>query len=577
MFDKRGTKMEKVTLCSIYKKLLPTRSVCEKNTSALNVLAVATIALIFFAEPSNAQKLEAIDKPPSLTLIIDDSEGMCGYLKNGSEFKKVLSTVQRQLEVSNFIRPVGRLLSAPVSEKDKGAIQWIDSLVNSTPKNCPFKKDTSPIGKFFSSRDSGPSVVLLTDLIFDMGKGSGIVDGRSGFVEEAKKWQSESQKKSTLLSSGFGVLAIGSDFEGTYWPASDKQRTVGIKLNAKRPLYLVWRTDGSREGAKIISELAENLKQVFPNNKTDVNGKARAQFASFTFSPFLSLELVPKFDYKISRIAEVLASNGNFEKGAPVVTYEFANNTQMPGIDAAKPELCIKWKDGAFLFEDVCSYATEKKISNSFRNLEARGLKGALMWFAVDDLPGIVRKIEPKSDYFNMTNLCRDVTLKEPKAEVLKELNTNQRDCHNSWLFQSRQYPLLQNIGSLSSHRSGTFFSIILPMRSTFVTGTQKSSITISAAETFFAEPNPIEKSMATAAEKWNSTQEPCSNVASSADDDCKKTREGTIGFELLIASLAGKLNPSDRVANWLNGPDKKGSEFSFTLKYTNLMSNKAK
>ena len=330
-----------------------------------------------------------------IAIVVDDSQGMCGYLDGGPDtmYRAALRKLQSVVEKSGNSVDMFRLSQIGDGNRIPSAVATgvkavvaLDKLANG--KTCDFRAGTSPLHVTqLPKLDSHKLVVLLTDLIFDEGAAGG-VESRVNFVNEANRWAAA--KVGTLdgyFTSGMGIIGLRSTFTGTYFPAAGGS---GVSLKSvERPFYMAWKSNDNTFAFPVLRELTNLAK---------------------TPSDLLALDFFPlpkasgQFVVQVPLLTKKLLSDSS----QTVVSYKYKTRTGRPHADAILVNRCFSRNGLQVDFNVAC----DAEKSNGDRQLfavrgedETKLLEGAVLWVAAQPLPSVKRTVSQLSEKANSTAL----------------------------------------------------------------------------------------------------------------------------------------------------------------------------
>jgi len=321
-----------------------------------------------------------------IAIVVDDSQGMCGYLDGGPDtmYRAAIRKLQAVVEKSGTSVDMYRLSKIGKGNETSSAVATgvkavvaLDKLANG--KTCDFGAETSPLHLAqLAKLDSHKLVILLTDLIFDEGAAGG-VESRVKFVNEAKSWAEAKANVGTVdgyFTSGMGIIGLRSTFTGTYFPAAGG---AGVKLKSvERPFYMAWKSNDNVFAFPVLRELTKLAK---------------------TPSDLLALDFFPlpkasgQFVVQVPLLTKKLLSDSS----QTVVSYRYKTRTARPQADAILVNRCFKRNGLQVDFNVAC----DAEKSNGDRQLfavrledETKLLEGAVLWVAAQPLLGVKRKVD---------------------------------------------------------------------------------------------------------------------------------------------------------------------------------------
>lgn len=550
--------------------LFTSKSNTAKNLKFLAVCCAVLLGLTTHSFAQNKKKSEfdkvGADKPVKIAVIMDDSGGMCGYMGqagNGSYFKKTISALQLTIESA----PNAKANLAKLSQVNamKPAANELALLLNkSSEKDCPFKADTSKLQSFFAPATSGNDLtVMITDMIFDTGSAAGTVDGRVALVNEAAKWSKAQKSNGNYLNSGFGIIGLDSKFEGTYYTADDKP----LKMNeSSRPYYIMWRSTNNEKVYPVLNAFLSNLAPTAKLNKdgkSEVDQKTKLaimekqNFHNLAFLPFLDTS--KKFNsLDIKTTKEIIQE----KKSSYGVSYQFNSKSQTPA-DAQdyNPRNCFRLVNDSIEFNKLCGGGKIENKLAQFSVLSTQGLTGARLWFEINNTPGLVRSFKQVEGNASVVKLSQEF-LQTATVDV-KNANPNST-------------PVLSNgnhyFGKNMLQTGKSYLVVSIPSNIKLLSNEYKDGvpspdeITVSWKEQFTSDDSISKKYLFASAAAMHSDTEPCP-AENSSSNECKDANATTIGFKILVESLANRLNSSATVAQIKNAELNDGNVIKFKIK----------
>lgn len=515
-----------------------------KNSSPLQsiYLLLFVLLLTFSATPSFAKtavagKSATVSAKTRAVVILDDSAGMCGYLKAGSQYNKMLSDLQILLESSADFSDADLLPLSAVAGTALAsgpAIQQIDKVLSS-PK-CPFNMQTSPLDQLFVKGGDAELALMPTDLLFDQGAGGGLAASRTKFVSEAVRWREKNP------AGAMGVIALRSSFDGNYFSVKGNDRKFSLNTQ-QRAVYLVWFSRTPQANAFVVS-LKERLE------------RAQPELTLFQLMPTVSASGTLSFTgTKKASFATLTAQKPD------AITYEADRLDHR--VDSVNPSSCFRYHNNSLRFVVECSLSKSGVDNNPipresrFYNLTQSGVVAVNFWYKIPQglpLPSgyLVDGPQSKSALVfnildtcentlnNASNLAKKIAEAERNAssvaagekntatEAVKSLKTKANSISRLAGFCRNQFPVLAGM-------SGRFLVIRLSKDvNTWVNG--KEPVALSVRPVF--NENSDERLMfGRAAKKWNSFEElPCSA------SDCN---DNTVGFADVMDVLSSRLSVS--------------------------------
>jgi hypothetical protein len=532
--------------CKNFHSIVETRKMMStliklKHLWTKSALVVATV---FYGQFAMAEKV-AVE--PKVAVVLDDSQGMCGYLSTDSAYKKSLIRLQRVIESTANLGSQGYLLSQIHSARP--AVTMLERVVqsNGSRGSCTFRAQESQLNRFFDrSLNEHDAVILVTDLIFDQGHGSGMADGRTQFVGSAEAWSAKISKDK-FFSTGFGLLALKSSFDGDYFSA-DGRSTVPQLKTEHRPYYVFWRTNGSSAGAKFINDFLQQSKPTGTDQRVIDANKANE---SLIFLPY------PSKDWQFTARSRFPSFGESFSIGPqPFVTYDFQVKPAISLLEQVRPEQCFRWSGGILQFQDACGDGGRRIRGLTFSQLAAQSLQAAHIWFPIEDFPGTERNFVPVGSSAANATLTRN-SLCSPAGVSVDRRSL----CAD--VVQKRQHPSMSVFPGVVTNEI-KYFAVLSILRSApIVVRADFKQDKMSWRESFSPIPDFANRLFSTSAVNWNADREPCVAVSEAEKPACDLLATKTRGFELLISSLAGRLNANAKAISILN--DKPDIQISFS------------
>ena len=442
------------------------------------------------------------------------------------------------------------------------AIRQLDQIANANgDRGCPFAAGTSPLTNFITDDVDADVVMMFTDMVFDIGPKVGPAAARTDFVDAAVKWQARSDQTDAALK-GLGVVALESQFSGTYWWA-DSVTDVPNLTTSKRPLFVLWRTNGVRRSGQFINTY---LKQLAPpvagpvpraTDKQDAAVKSKADAgtvpalvsprpigASFTLLPYLSNDWQVRFD-RVTRTSEYLRNGKGHSGRPPLTTYDFVDIKKIPQTAVIDPSQCFSWRAGAGIEFRIACASSSSEVKSNFATLRQFDVQAAHLWWELESLPGLAREFKPA----NADSAALNMTF-------LTACAGTQPNCSAGTL--ARQSPALNSKAGypFQADEVKSFLAITMFPLSPLVTDSKWTSREIIWTESFRAESSSAASVLSAAAQPWNAQREPCERGAKATPEQCDDYAARTVGFDALVASLAGRLNPAKKLAETLNCTD---------------------
>ena len=487
---------------------------------------------------ASPKRVLAKSSAPSVAVMLDDSSGMCGYLTPGSRFKQMLAVLQGQFEQSRVF--AGARLSLLGEEGWEPAVPRLDALVSTASggQRCPFRKTTSPLGRFFKRADDAPLAFMVTDMIFDEGRGSNLAAGRIEFVEAALRWQQASPD-----NTGLGIIALRSEFDGEYFPGQRSSAKTGRLQADQRPVYLVWRAKQQPEAAQFINELVAALKPKVPAQG------GPAPTSHFVLMPAPGVDRPVSFQQPLF-LSQALRMAGE-SSPKPQFVYQFLASAN-PRAEL-QPEACLEWRGGQLLLDPRCTSSGPGVRGQNFGQLGGQ-VEWAHAVFDLGPAGQVARRLTRSgtagpdggvrlctADLMKFERLVKPSAETKPEDKPRKEFTVeleSQGACNH---VQPRS--LLMSLLKLGERRSVAILSLRPAAPVVNAVPVHRSSWT----EQWLAPAAAATGSKTALGEEqltpWDAASEPCA-PAQAEQAECMKAAQGTVGFKPLVASLTARLDP---------------------------------
>ena len=465
-------------------------------------------------------------KAADLSIVIDDSAGMCGYLNaplERSAYKKGLQTLLQAKDAGNldvnayFLSDLTRPL--PLGPT-------LDKIIQSTAKTCPFMATTSPLQQGIDLKKvKSSSVILVTDLLFDQGS-QGSSQSRSEFINHFDQLAFSKQKSSKdWFTASAGIIGIKSLFSGAYYNIHDRDKVDLKDQSVERPFYWVYLSTTPK-----FFPYLEQMTQVWsvPNwgsKKLAVEGIYAVRLLPLTallsvnglsMAPVSSsFIVVPTIYYgkDSSLVDDVLPINGTGDYPNPLECFMTTVNPLLVKFDVK----CAK--GGA---NENALYRAEKFPQS------------IILAFPVNNrVEGLSRQYQVQTMDGGFSNTAqayyRDSNQSRVYQENNKKNNTEKLNIPN----------LIVKIQELHSSKS-------LLLNGTYV---KDKNLRLSLVESYVVPPNAMEAIVPTANLYWSDDNEPCVDKTTA----CQKASQSTYMLKDLISSLTTRLKANQRAVELLN------------------------
>lgn len=493
-----------------------------KLKKLVNACALLCLSSLF------AQYASAAD----LSIVIDDSAGMCGYLNAPAErnaYKKSLMRLLQAKDASHldinayFLSDLGKPLSV-------GTV--LDQIGRSTATNCPFHAATSPLHAGIDLKKvKSASVILVTDLLFDEGA-QGSSDSRSAFVNAFDQLARSKQKNaSEWFSTSAGIIGIKSPFVGAYYSTQGQARTDFTESNVERPFYLVWLSSTPK-----IFPYLNQLNQLWgtvnwTNKKLAIEGiyPIRLLPLSHIISPKQGLFLAPV------KSSFSPGNNSYVNMKAPTIYYGKRSKLMddvLPIDGSGKNPTPLE-----------CFNTTANPLLIKFSSSCAKGGSNEQAFYAAEPLPQDILLAYPLNNYAAGLNRIFNVQTVEggfnnPAEAYYRTLASSQAFARNN--------PSGKDTANVIVKINGLRGSKSLISNSQLV---QNKQLQLKLRESYSVDSSATQGIVPVATQYWSGSIEPCAGTT----PDCQKAASGTYQLEGLVNSLITKLNANATAAALLN------------------------
>lgn len=473
------------------------------------------------------QQAQAAD----VSIVIDDSAGMCGYLNaplDKNAYKKGLQTLLHAKDtgslsvnayfLSNLNKP---LLVGPT----------FDKIIQSTANNCPFTAVTSPLQQGIDLKKlKSSSVILVTDLLFDQGS-QGSSESRSEFINTFDQLASSKQKSSKdWFTASAGIIGIKSLFTGTYYHIQN-QGKIDVKDQVERPFYWVY---------------LSSSPNFFPflNQMTRVWATPNWAQKKLVIEGVYALRLLPVTALMSVKpglfMPPVISSfQATFDPTASIAVPTIYYGKSSKQLDDVQP---IDGS-GRYPIPSECFSTTASPKLIKFSAKCAKGGSNEEALYDAKEFPQSIILAFPMNN--RVDGITRQYQVKTLDGGFGNAAQADYRDSAISQVYKknnsaSLNYPnLVLKIQELRSSKS-------LLLNSPSV---KDKKLRLNLIESYAAQPNAMQSIVPMADLYWSDDTEPCLDKSPT----CLKATQTTYLFDTLISSLTTRLNANQRAATLLN------------------------
>lgn len=470
------------------------------------------------------QQLQAAD----LSIVIDDSAGMCGYLAAPTEqntYKKSLIKLLQANDASSlnvnayFLSDMSKPLAVGTA---------IDRVVKANATQCPFTAVQSPLHQGVDLKKiKSKSVILITDLLFDEGEQGGS-NSRSAFVGAFDQLAQLGQSNtSQWFATNAGIMGLKSSFAGNYYSVHGTATQNFAKQPVERPFYVVWLSSDHRFSPYLNQMTYLWQTPTWSNKKYTIEG-------AFAVRLLPTTEIIAANEGLFS--AEIKPSLLDKSKlGLPQILYTATNSKKL---DDTMPVN----NSGEFPIPNECFKTTSDPLHIEFKSDCAKGGSNEQALFAATKFPQALLINYPLSNKVNALNRSFEVISQS------KGFNNPTEAFYRTTAASAFYTANLakRRVANAVIHVKGLKGAVSFLSNSPRI---QQKSLMLDITEKFSANPNTLPVIYKVAQTHWSSEQEPCIEKTAI----CQQAAKSTYLFENLLQSLATRLNAGQKTATLLN------------------------
>lgn len=462
-----------------------------------------------------------------LSIVIDDSAGMCGYLDAPTDqnaYKKSLIKLLQAKDASHldvnafFLSDMNKALSVGTA---------LDRVIQAKTQQCPFAAATSPLHQGVDlAKIKSKSVILVTDLLFDEGS-QGSSDSRSAFISAFDQLAQKQNKDATRwFQTSAGMMGIHSPFNGNYYSVQNKPTVDYTNKNIERPFYVVWLSSDA---------------QFFPflNQMTHLWLTPNWKNKKYIDDGIFAVRLLP-----VSSLISVYS--GLFLN--PVTT-TFKNELPTPSIYygmSHKKRLDVMMPNkgsGEYPIVTECFKTSSNPLVITFDSKCAKDGSNEVALFKANKFPQSIILNYPLLN--RVSGLQRSFKVNVDSNGYMNPTQAFYRETKDSDIFQMNPKNK-KNMTNLVVHIQGLKAGNSLLANSPRI---KNKVLSLQVSESFSANSYALQPIYQLAKLKWSSEKEPCLDQ----DLACKTALQRTYLLENLVTSLTVRLNANQKAATLLN------------------------
>lgn len=467
--------------------------------------------------------LSAQTHAADISVVIDDSEGMCGYLKNpNSDYRQLLHHLKTKFQeggASVSLYRLSQLSRGIVSTGDtKSAIKQLDMIENG---GCDFRLGTSPL-HLVHKVHGAKLTLLITDMVFDLGR-DGATGSRYDFTDGLARWLDKINEKGLddYFNASVGLIGLKSEFSGKYY--TQNNQPVLFNTPVQRPFYVFWQSTDNKFSTPVLESLTAGQKTTENNSFT------------VSIAPYLALNTF-KFP-RPSYTAELL-SNIN-----PFIVYAFDERTDKNTRDKIQgkldPTTCFstRYSHGQvnIFLDRRCGNVSNEKNASSFRGVSA--VRSALVLVQTDDPDIFERDVAVDNQFVHLKYFNLNQRLSPNNGGVDLDLWAPRKTSDNLAKDRNRKFVAIEILKDSGKLRYEEYTKTKTPIFETLTPlWTDKFKVTQAG--------NILESLKA-----WDTNSEP---ELCSAPAQCDQNQK-TIGLNDFLKVLAARLDSSKKAVELIN------------------------
>ena len=463
-----------------------------------------------------------------LSIVIDDSAGMCGYLAAPNDqnvYKKALMKLL-QAQDATSLKVNAYFLSRLDQPLAVGTA--IDRVLQGSATQCPFTAVESPLHQAVDLKKlKARSVVLVSDLLFDEGS-SGGSHSRSQFVAAFDQLAKNNQHGiSKWFGHSAGVFGLKAPFQGSYYSVHGTAAQKLSTASLERPVYVVW-LSGDARFASFLNQMTY-LWQV-PNWST----KKLAVEGAFAVRLLPTTEIVSPKDGLYREAMRPSLSNKT-QLPTPQILYASA---KVKSLDETMPTT----SSGEYPIVKECFKTTEDPLHIKFDAACAKDGANEQALFKASKAPDSVVINYSLNNHF--AAIKRDFEINTNSQGFTNKAQGFYRTTSDSQFYKANSHKRFN--GNLVFYVKG------LKGQKSFVDNSpqiQNKKLELEILEKFSAHPHMMASIAKVSNQYWSAEQEPCLEKTSV----CNKANTTTYMLDNLLQSLTTRLNANQKTAELLN------------------------
>ena len=477
-----------------------------------------------------------------LSIVIDDSAGMCGYLAAPNDQNVYKKSLMKLLQAQDATSLKVNAYFLSKLDQPLAVGTAIDRVLQGSATQCPFSAVDSPLHQAVDLKKlKARSVVLISDLLFDEGSAGGS-HSRSQFVAAfdglAKSNQGSSAK---WFTNSAGIFSLKAPFQGAYYSVHGNATQKLNIASLERPLYVVWLSDDSRFSSFLNQMTYLWQAPNFSNKKLAIEGA-------------FAVRLLPT--------TEIISAREGLYRG--LISPSLANAAQLPTPQIfyapsrvrALDEIMPVTSSGEYPIVKECFKNTENPLHIKFDSACAKGGANEQALFKAEKAPDSVVINYPLNNHFSA--IQRNFEITTSTQGFTNKAQAFYRTTASSHFYKANSHKRF--------NANVVFYIKGLKGQKSFVDNSpqvQNKTLELQVFEKFSAHPQAVASISKVANQYWSSEQEPCLEKTSV----CKTATATTYMLDNLLQSLTTRLNANQKTAELLNAQYRQPTNLTISYK----------